>query len=90
MHDHLLFLDQWCSSCVHARPYTVLDHWSSSYVELMEIARLGDIGVLENDYTSEWASTTFAIAKKVVNIRAVSDFRKAISIPYKRITNFHY
>jgi hypothetical protein len=68
MHAHILFLDQWSSSCV----------------QHTEIARLVDIGVLEEDYTSEWASPTFAIAKNNGTIRVVSDFsfRKAISIPY--------
>jgi Reverse transcriptase (RNA-dependent DNA polymerase) len=45
-----------------------------------EIARLVDIGVLEEDYTSEWASPTFAIAKKNGTIRVVSDFRKLNSL----------
>jgi hypothetical protein len=35
-----------------------------------------DIGVLEEENTSEWASPTFAIAKKNGTIRVVSDFRK--------------
>jgi hypothetical protein len=37
-----------------------------------------DIGVLEEDYSSEWSSSlpTFAIAKKNGTIRAVNDFRK--------------
>jgi hypothetical protein len=48
MHAHILFLDQLSRSCV----------------QQTEIARLVDIGVLEEDYTSEWASPTFAIAKK--------------------------
>ena len=39
-----------------------------------------DIGVLEEDYTSEWASPTFAIAKKNGTIRLVSDFRKLNSL----------
>jgi hypothetical protein len=41
-----------------------------------DIARLVDIGVLEEDYTSEWASPAFAIAKKNVTIRVVSGFGK--------------
>jgi hypothetical protein len=66
MYAHILFLDQWSSSCV----------------QRAEVARLVDIGVLEEDYTCEWASTTFAITKKNGTIRVVSDFRNAISIPY--------
>ena len=41
-----------------------------------EIARLVEIGVLEEDYTSEWASSTYIISK----IRVVSDFRKLNSL----------
>jgi hypothetical protein len=41
-----------------------------------EIARLVDVGVLEEDHTFEWVSPTFAIAKKNGSIRVVSDFRK--------------
>jgi hypothetical protein len=37
-----------------------------------------DIGVLEKEYSSEWASMhpTFAIPKKNGTIRVVTDFRK--------------
>jgi hypothetical protein len=37
-----------------------------------------DIGVLEEDYSCEWASVspTFAIHKKCVTIRIVTDFSK--------------
>jgi hypothetical protein len=45
-----------------------------------EIARFVDIGVLEEDYTSEWASPTFAIAKKNGTTRVVSDFRQLNSL----------
>jgi hypothetical protein len=46
-----------------------------------EIVRLVDIGVLEEDYSSEWASyfPSFAIPKKKngrSTIRVVTDFRK--------------
>jgi hypothetical protein len=43
-----------------------------------EIVRLVDIGVIEEDYSSEWASRipTFEIPKKIGTIRVVSDFRK--------------
>jgi hypothetical protein len=43
-----------------------------------EIVRLVDIGVLEEDYFSEWASLfpSFAIPKKNGTIRFVTDFRK--------------
>jgi hypothetical protein len=37
-----------------------------------------DIGVLEEDYSSEWASVfpSFAIPKKTGTIRAVTDYKK--------------
>jgi hypothetical protein len=35
-----------------------------------------DIGVLEEDYSSEWAFPSFAISKKNGTIRVVTDFRK--------------
>jgi hypothetical protein len=43
-----------------------------------EIVSLVDIGVLEEDYSSEWASMfpTFVIPKKNGTIRVVTDFRK--------------
>jgi hypothetical protein len=43
-----------------------------------EIVTLVDIGVLEEDYSSEWASPSFAIPKKngAATIRIVTDFRK--------------
>jgi hypothetical protein len=63
---------------VHARPYTVPR--SVEQQLCTEIARLVDIGVLEEDYTSEWASPTFAISKKNGTIRVVSDFRKLNSL----------
>jgi hypothetical protein len=48
-----------------------------------EIVRLVDIGVLEEDYSSEWVSisSSFAIPKKSGEgtIRVVTDFRKNIT-----------
>jgi hypothetical protein len=63
---------------VHARSYTFPRSVEQQLRK--EIARLVDIGVLEEDYTSEWASPTFAIAKKNGTIRVVSDFRKINSL----------
>jgi hypothetical protein len=37
---------------------------------------LVDIGVLEEGYSSEWASPSFAIPKKNGTVRVVTDFRK--------------
>jgi hypothetical protein len=50
---------------VHARPHTV-----PRTVEQQlrtEFARFVDIGVLEEDFTSEWVSPTFAISKEKRN-----------------------
>ena len=69
-----LQLQDQTSKPVHARPYAVPRAVEQQLRK--EIARLVDIGVLEEDYTSEWASPTFAIAKKNGTIRVVSDFRK--------------
>jgi hypothetical protein len=46
-----------------------------------EIVRLVDIGVLEEDYSSEWVSPSFAIPKKngSATKRVVTDFRKNIT-----------
>jgi hypothetical protein len=41
-----------------------------------EIIRLVDIGVLEEDCSSEWASPSYSIPKKNGTIRVVTDFRK--------------
>jgi hypothetical protein len=51
-----------------------------------DIVRLLDIGVLEEDYASEWASLfpSFAIPKKTDTIRVVTDFRK-LNLLLKRI-----
>jgi hypothetical protein len=61
---------------VHARAYTVPRSVEQQFFK--EIVRLVDIGVLEEDYSSEWASRipSFAIPKKNVTIRVVTDFRK--------------
>ena len=56
------------------RPYTVPRAVEPQLRK--EIARLVDIGVLEENYSSEWASPTFSIAKKNGTLRVVSDFRK--------------
>jgi hypothetical protein len=61
---------------IHARAYTVTRSVEQQLRK--EIARLVDIGVLEEDYSSEWASLfpSFAIPKKKRTIRVVTDFRK--------------
>jgi hypothetical protein len=59
-------------------PYTVLTSVEQQLRK--DIAKLVDIGVLEEDFTSEWASPSFAIAKKHETKRVVSDFRKLNSL----------
>jgi Reverse transcriptase (RNA-dependent DNA polymerase) len=63
---------------VHARPYTVPR--STEQQLHIEISRLRDIGVLEEDYASGWTSPTFTISKKNGTIRVFSDFRKLNSL----------
>jgi hypothetical protein len=63
---------------IHARAYTVPRSVEQQLQQSKEIVRLVDIGVLEEDYSSEWASPSFAIPKKNgrITIRIVTDFRK--------------
>jgi hypothetical protein len=65
---------------IHARSYTIPRSVEQQLRYSKEIVRLVDIGVLEEDYSSEWASSfpSFAIPKKNERstIRDVTDFRK--------------
>jgi hypothetical protein len=63
---------------IHARAYTVPRSVEQQLQQSKEIVRLVDIGVLEEDYSYEWASRipSFAIAKKNGTIRVITDFRK--------------
>jgi hypothetical protein len=54
---------------IHARTYTVPRSMERQFCK--EIVRLVDIGVLEEDYSSEWYSPSFAIPKKNGTIRVV-------------------
>jgi hypothetical protein len=59
------------------RVYTLfLDQWNNNYGRAKKIVRLVEIGVLEDDYSYEWSSSSFAIPKKKGTIRVVTDFRK--------------
>jgi hypothetical protein len=51
-----------------------------------------DIGVLEEDYSSEWASPSFAIPKNngSSTIRVVTDFRKLNLLLKRRISPISY
>jgi hypothetical protein len=63
---------------IHLRAYTVPRSVEQQLQLSLEIVRLVDIGVLEEDYSSEWDSSSplFEIPKKNGTIRVVTDFRK--------------
>jgi hypothetical protein len=63
---------------IHARAYTVPRSVEQQLQQSKLILILVDIGVLEEDYSSEWSSlvASFAIPKKNGTIRVVTDFRK--------------
>jgi hypothetical protein len=61
---------------IHARAYTVPRSVEQQLQQSKKIVRMVDIGVLEEDYSSEWAFPSFAIPKKNRTIRVVTDFRK--------------
>jgi hypothetical protein len=65
---------------IYTRAYTVPKSVEQQFQKSKEIVRLVDIGVLEEGYSSEWASLfpSFAIPKKNSgkSIRVVTDFRK--------------
>jgi hypothetical protein len=71
---------------VYACPYTV-----PRAVEQQlrtSIARLVDIGILKEDYTAEWASSTFAIPKKNGTIRLFLTSENSTSC--LNVTHFQY
>jgi hypothetical protein len=49
---------------IHARAYTVPRSVEQQMRHSKEIVRLVDIGVLEEDYSSEWTSLSFSIPNK--------------------------
>jgi hypothetical protein len=49
-----------------------------------------DIGVLEEEYSSEWTSPSFAIPKKNGTIRVVTDFRKLNLLLKCKMSPFSY
>jgi hypothetical protein len=55
-----------------------------------EILRLVDIGVLEEDYSSEWASPSFSITEINGTIRVVIDFRKLNLLLKRRMSPVSY
>jgi hypothetical protein len=79
---------------IHARAYTVPRSVEQQFQQSKEIVRLVDIGVLEEDYSSEWASVmpSFAIPKNngSSTIRVVTDFRKLNLLLKRRISPISY
>jgi hypothetical protein len=63
---------------IHERAYTVPRSVEQKFQQTKEIARLVDIGVFEEDISSEWASLSFTIPKKMGSstTRVITDFRK--------------
>jgi hypothetical protein len=61
---------------VHARGNIVPRSVEQQLQKNKEIVRLVDIGVIEEDYSSEWSSPSFAFPKKNGTIRVVTDFIK--------------
>jgi hypothetical protein len=87
----LQLMDPNCKQ-IHARAYTVPRSVEQQLHPSKEIVRLVDIGVLEEDYSSEWASISpsFAIPKKNGTIRVVTDFRKLNFLLKRRMPPISY
>jgi hypothetical protein len=68
----------------HGRPYPILHKHKA--VLMKEIKRLCDIGVLEWQPSSRWASPTFIIPKKDSTVHTISDFmefnKRIVRKPY--------
>jgi hypothetical protein len=72
--------------------YTVPRSLEQQLQQGKEIVRLVDIGVLEEDYSSEWSSLvqSFAIPKKNGTIRLVTDFKKLNVLLKHRMSPISY
>jgi hypothetical protein len=75
---------------IHARAYTVPRSVEQQLHK--QIVGLMEIGVLEEEYSSEWASPSFAIPKKngAAIIRVVTDFRKLNILLKNRMSPISY
>jgi hypothetical protein len=78
------------SKKIHARAYTVPRSVEQQLQQCKEIVRLVDIGVLEEDYSSEWAFPSFEIPKKNGKIRVVTDFMKLNLLLKRRMSPISY
>jgi hypothetical protein len=76
----------------HERVYTVPRSMEQKLQQSKKILRLVDIGVLEEDYSSEWASVfpSFEIPKKNGTLGVVTDFRKLNLLLKRRMSNIYY
>jgi hypothetical protein len=77
---------------VHARAYTIPRSVEQQLQQSKETVRLVyiEIGVLEEDYFSEWPSPSFSIPKKNGTIRVVTDFRKINLFLNRRMSSISY
>jgi hypothetical protein len=77
---------------VHVRAYTVPRSVEQQLQQSKEIVRLVGIGVLEEDYSSEWASLfpSFAIPKKNGTIRVLTDFSSLNLLLKRRVSPIFY
>jgi hypothetical protein len=87
----LQLIDPICKP-IHARVYTVPRSVEQQLQQSKEVVRLVDIGVLEEDYSSEWASIfpSFEIPKKNGTIRVVTDLRKLNLLLKHRMSPISY
>jgi hypothetical protein len=65
---------------IHVHTYTVPRSVEQQLQQIQEIVRLVGIGVLEEDYSSEWASQSFESPKKNGTIRVVTKNRTQIIV----------
>jgi hypothetical protein len=75
---------------IHARAYTVPRSMEEQFQSSKEIVRLVDIGVLEEDYSYEWSSPSFAIPKKNGKIKVFTDFKKINLLLKCRMSTISY
>jgi hypothetical protein len=77
---------------IHARAYTIPISVEQQLQQHKEIVRLVEIGVLEEDYSSEWITMcpSFSIPKKTRIIRVVTDFRKLNLLLKRKMSPIFY
>jgi hypothetical protein len=77
---------------IHVCAYTAPRSVEHQLQKTKEIVRLVDIGVLEEDYSSEWASMSpsFTIPKNNGTIRFVTDFMKLNLLLKRRMSPISY